>query len=211
MGASRPPHSIADTPRGGPVHSTPAPARWQGLGSHHSGSDPQWARAASRSSHARAGPALDPRADSPRHRDLWAVPMAHGQRGERGTGREGQGPSPSLHCPLSCPCWPSGSPQRTSESRPGCAHGAWRRAAGTTRQRSITMGVRLERGRGGGLHPPPMECGERWAPSALANMRGGATGDRREMRKEGLKTTSSSTVVLLLLVVVVFLLATCKL
>ena len=32
MGASRPPHTIADTPRGGPVQSTPAPALWQGQG-----------------------------------------------------------------------------------------------------------------------------------------------------------------------------------
>ena len=48
MGASRPPNSIADTPRGGPVQSTSAPAFWQGLGNHHSGPDPQWARAATR-------------------------------------------------------------------------------------------------------------------------------------------------------------------
>eukprot|EP00967_Tisochrysis_lutea_P031877 scaffold37642_cov30-Tisochrysis_lutea.AAC.9 len=40
MGASRPPHSMADTPRGGPVQPTSALALWQGLGNHHSGTDP---------------------------------------------------------------------------------------------------------------------------------------------------------------------------
>ena len=34
------PLSIADTPRGGPVQSTTAPALWQGLGNHHTSPDP---------------------------------------------------------------------------------------------------------------------------------------------------------------------------
>eukprot|EP00967_Tisochrysis_lutea_P077774 scaffold105678_cov32-Tisochrysis_lutea.AAC.5 len=36
---------------------------------------------------------------------------------------------------------------------------------------------------------PPMECGEKWAPFALANGRRGAAGDRREKRREWLKST----------------------
>ena len=125
MGASRPPLSIADTPRGGPVQSTPAPALWQGLGNHHSGPDPHWAGAATRNPTPSMGLPSSPRASSyspPTH--PWSPGKertsggSQGQRGKRGRGRGGKGLSPSLHCPLSCPCWPPGCPRRTSESRP---------------------------------------------------------------------------------------------
>ena len=78
-----------------------------------------------------------------------------------GGGARGQGLSPSLHCPLSlsCPCWDSRSPPRTSESRPRPAHGDAPSAEGRA------MGESGERREGeggeGGICNPPMECGER--------------------------------------------------
>ena len=49
MEASRPPHSIADTPWGGSVQSTPAPARGQaGRALINLAQTPPWARAVRR-------------------------------------------------------------------------------------------------------------------------------------------------------------------
>ena len=98
-------------------------------------------------SHAQNGPALEliipPSLIAKQIEDFWllvAPRASEASVGEAG-GAEGQGLSPSLHCPLSCPGWPSRSPQRASESRPWRA--AWRRAVGTEVEENV------ERERGG--------------------------------------------------------------
>ena len=124
------------TPRGGPVQSTinPSPCLLASRPGHSSFSPrPLVGTGREPHSHARDGPALElppplphpwsPGIQGPLFSGLWAAapwPARRAwERQEGQGGRGGQGLSPSLHCP----CWPSGSPRRTFESRP------WRAAS----------------------------------------------------------------------------------